>query len=94
MFSADIPLSPVAVNAYITSLLYENEPTKTINAARRENRVALLQTAHASPPRVSRNGYGRATCELGARKCHLKARNLKNAEPYACVVCCHGSGTT
>ena len=60
----------------------------------RRSWLARLLTSHTSPPRMSRNGHRKATCELGARNCHVQARNLKNAELYECVVGGKAPGTT
>ncbi len=54
-----------------------------------------LLTSYTSPPRMSRNGYDKTTCEIGAQKRHVKARNLnKNTESCEYVVGGNAPGTT
>jgi hypothetical protein len=43
---------------------------------------------------MSQRGHRKATCELGARKRHVKARNLMSAASPECVVGGNEPGTT
>ncbi len=42
-------------------------------------RLASLLTVYKPPPRMSQRGRQKATCELDARKCLVKVRNLMSA---------------
>jgi hypothetical protein len=64
-----------------------------MNQARRSWLTRVL-TSYTSLPRMSRNGYDKDTCDLGERKRHVKRRNLKNLDPYECVVGGNAPDTT
>ena len=60
----------------------------------RRSWLARLLTVHTPPPRMSQRGHRKATCELGARKRYVKARNLMSAASPECVVGGNAPGTT
>ncbi len=56
--------------------------------------LARLLTSCTSPPRMSRNGHHKVTCEIGVRKSHVKARNLKRTVSCEWVVGVNVPNTT